>query len=70
MFPKQDVGSVVGIGGMMGAVGGMIISPLVGLILDNRQLLANIYDRSFGLSYSAAYNPLARSKARTGKRKL
>ena len=34
MFPKQAVGSVVGIGGMMGAVGGMIISPLVGLILD------------------------------------
>ncbi|MEP6850516.1 MAG: MFS transporter [Acidobacteriota bacterium] len=34
MFPKQAVGSVVGIGGMMGAVGGMLISPLVGLILD------------------------------------
>lgn len=34
MFPKQAVGSVVGIGGMMGAVGGMIISPLVGYILD------------------------------------
>lgn len=33
MFPKQAVGSVVGIGGMMGAVGGMIISPLVGWIL-------------------------------------
>jgi ACS family hexuronate transporter-like MFS transporter len=34
MFPKPAVGSVVGIGGMMGAVGGMLISPLVGLILD------------------------------------
>lgn len=34
MFPKQAIGSVVGIGGMMGAVGGMIISPLVGWILD------------------------------------
>jgi MFS transporter, ACS family, hexuronate transporter len=34
MFPKQAVGSVVGIGGMMGAVGGMIIAPLVGWILD------------------------------------
>jgi ACS family hexuronate transporter-like MFS transporter len=33
MFPKQAVGSVVGIGGMMGAVGGMVISPLVGWIL-------------------------------------
>ncbi|MBS1794436.1 MAG: MFS transporter [Acidobacteria bacterium] len=34
MFPKQAVGSVVGIGGMAGAVGGMIISPIVGYILD------------------------------------
>lgn len=34
MFPKQAVGSVVGIGGMAGAVGGMCISPLVGIILD------------------------------------
>jgi ACS family hexuronate transporter-like MFS transporter len=34
MFPKQAVGSVVGIGGMLGAVGGMIIAPLVGYILQ------------------------------------
>jgi ACS family hexuronate transporter-like MFS transporter len=34
MFPKQAVGSVVGIGGMLGAIGGMIIAPLVGYILD------------------------------------
>lgn len=34
MFPKQAIGSVVGIGGMLGAVGGMIISPLVGYILQ------------------------------------
>jgi ACS family hexuronate transporter-like MFS transporter len=34
MFPKQAVGSVVGIGGMMGAVGGMIVTPFVGWILD------------------------------------
>ena len=34
MFPKQAVGSVVGIGGMLGAVGGMIIAPLVGYILE------------------------------------
>ncbi len=32
-FPKQAVGSVVGIGGMFGAIGGMIIAPLVGYIL-------------------------------------
>lgn len=34
MFPKQAVGSVVGIGGMAGAVGGMFISKLVAYILD------------------------------------
>ncbi len=32
-FPKQAVGSVVGIGGMFGAIGGMVIAPLVGYIL-------------------------------------
>ena len=34
MFPKQAVGSVVGIGGMFGAIGGMCIAPLVGYILQ------------------------------------
>ena len=34
MFPRQAVGSVVGIGGMAGAVGGMFIAMLVGAILQ------------------------------------
>jgi ACS family hexuronate transporter-like MFS transporter len=34
MFPKQAVGSVVGIGGMAGAVGGMLISTFAGYILQ------------------------------------
>lgn len=33
-FPKQDVGSVVGLGGAAGAVGGMIIAPVAGYILQ------------------------------------
>jgi ACS family hexuronate transporter-like MFS transporter len=33
MFPRQAVGSVVGIGGMAGAVGGMLIALVVGEIL-------------------------------------
>lgn len=33
-FPKQAVGSVVGIGGMAGAVGGMLIARIVGEILE------------------------------------
>ena len=34
MFPKSAVGSVVGIGGMAGAVGGMFIAKVVGYVLD------------------------------------
>src|SRR5215510_340421 len=34
MFPRRAVGSVVGIGGMAGAIGGMLISKLVGYILQ------------------------------------
>ncbi len=34
MFPRRAVGSVVGIGGMAGAVGGMLISTAAGLILE------------------------------------
>jgi ACS family hexuronate transporter-like MFS transporter len=34
MFPRRAVGSVVGIGGMAGAIGGMLIAKIVGYILD------------------------------------
>jgi len=34
MFPRRAVGSVVGIGGMAGAIGGMLIASTVGLILQ------------------------------------
>jgi ACS family hexuronate transporter-like MFS transporter len=33
MFPRRAVGSVVGFGGMMGAVGGMMIATTAGWIL-------------------------------------
>ena len=35
MFPRHAVGSVVGIGGMAGAVGGMMIAWIVGQILEH-----------------------------------
>jgi ACS family hexuronate transporter-like MFS transporter len=35
MFPKRAVGSVVGLGGMAGAAGGFLLSPLVGYILQH-----------------------------------
>jgi MFS transporter, ACS family, hexuronate transporter len=34
MFPKRAVASVVGFGGMFGAIGGMVISKVVGYILE------------------------------------
>jgi MFS transporter, ACS family, hexuronate transporter len=34
MFPSQAIGSVVGIGGMAGAVGGMLIASIVGHVLQ------------------------------------
>jgi len=34
MFPKDAVGSVVGVGGMAGAVGGLLFSPFVGYLLE------------------------------------
>ena len=34
MFPKRAVGSVVGIGGMAGAIGGMLIAEVVGYLLQ------------------------------------
>ena len=35
MFPSQAVGSVVGIGGMAGAIGGMCIAKVVGYVLQS-----------------------------------
>jgi ACS family hexuronate transporter-like MFS transporter len=34
MFPRRAIGSVVGIGGMAGAIGGMIIAKVVGYVLE------------------------------------
>jgi ACS family hexuronate transporter-like MFS transporter len=42
MFPKNAVGSVVGIGGMAGAVGGLLISWFTGIILDHFKVLGHI----------------------------
>jgi ACS family hexuronate transporter-like MFS transporter len=34
MFPKPAVGSVVGFGGMWGAIGGMVIAKITGYVLQ------------------------------------
>ena len=42
MFPKKAVGSVTGIGSMAGALGGMLIAKLAGLLFDHYKVLGNI----------------------------
>lgn len=41
-FPKKDISSVVGIGGMAGSVGGIFFPLAIGMILDHYKLLGNI----------------------------
>lgn len=50
MFPRKAVGSVVGIGGTSGAVGGMFIAMLVGAIL---QATGGNYETIFMIAGSA-----------------
>ncbi|XXA09298.1 MFS transporter [Paraburkholderia sp. A3BS-1L] len=42
MFPKKFVGSVVGIGGMAGAIGGTLFPLFIGVLLDHFKALGNI----------------------------
>ena len=42
MFPKKTVASVTGIGGMAGAVGGILIAWLAGMLFDKYKALGNI----------------------------
>ncbi|WP_395627211.1 MFS transporter, partial [Daejeonella sp.] len=61
MFPKEVVSSVVGIGGMMGAIGGILFPILVGYTLDlykSSNNLAGGYNLIFticGLTYLLAW---------------
>lgn len=42
MFPKQLVASVIGLGGMVGAIGGMAVSKSAGLLFDHYKALGHI----------------------------
>jgi MFS transporter, ACS family, hexuronate transporter len=53
MFPRRAVGSVVGIGGMAGAIGGMFIALIVGQILQSTGSYAPIFIIA-GSAYVAA----------------
>ena len=52
IFPKYTLSSVVGIGGMAGAVGGILFPLLIGIILDHFKLLSKLgtgYNIIFGI---------------------
>lgn len=42
MFPKKSVASVTGIGGMAGAIGGILIARLAGVLFDHYKALGHI----------------------------
>jgi len=42
MFPKKAVGSVVGIGGMAGGLGGVLITKIGGALFDHYKALGHI----------------------------
>jgi MFS transporter, ACS family, hexuronate transporter len=61
MFPKKAVGSVVGLGGMAGAVGGIVIARTAGVLLDHFKELGHIETGYYimfiisGLAYLTAW---------------
>jgi len=61
MFPKKTVGSVTGMGGMAGALGGLLIAKLAGLLFDHYKALGNIETGYYimfivcGLAYLTAW---------------
>lgn len=61
MFPRKAVGSVVGLGGMAGAVGGILIARLAGVLLDHFKLSGHMETGYYimfiisGLAYLSAW---------------
>ncbi|HEY3404599.1 MAG TPA: MFS transporter [Ohtaekwangia sp.] len=52
MFPKKAIGSVVGIGGMAGGIGGVILTKIGGALFDHYKALGHIetgYSIMFGI---------------------
>ena len=71
LFPRSAVGSVIGIGGTVGAVGGMVFSLYVGQILAaDRQLHADLHRRRQRLFRRARRRPLAVAAAGAGAGRL
>lgn len=51
MFPKRAIASVTGIGGMAGAVGGLLIAWAAGMLLDHYKLLGDI-SQGYGIMFT------------------
>ena len=76
LFPTEAVSSVVGIGGMAGAIGGILFPILVGSLLDSYKAAGNItagYNLLFticGFTYLIAFTIMHFLTRRLGKVKL
>ena len=42
MFPKSAVGSIIGLGGMAGSVGGILFPMFAGIVLDHYKTQGNV----------------------------
>ena len=61
MFPKKAVGSVVGIGGMAGGLGGVVTSKLGGALFDHYKALGHTetgYSIMFAICAVASFSSL------------
>ncbi len=56
MFPKKAIGSVVGIGGMAGGLGGVVMSKLGGALFDHYKALGHI-ETGYTIMINAASHP-------------
>ena len=66
MFPRRAVGSVVGIGGLAGAMGGILMQGARPDQRPDRQLRDDVRHRRLGLPPRRAGHPRARPAARAG----
>jgi ACS family hexuronate transporter-like MFS transporter len=65
MFPKRAVGSVVGIGGMAGGLGGVVTSKLGGALFDHYKALGHIetgYTIMFTICASSLFSSMGHNE--------
>jgi ACS family hexuronate transporter-like MFS transporter len=59
VFPKRNVASVIGFGGMVGALGAIIIAKLAGILFDKYKLLGDIEAGYYIMFFICAFSYLA-----------